>query len=272
MELNFRHLGKGPALIILHGLFGSSDNWVSIGKELSRDFEVFLIDQRNHGNSPHSVEHNYTLLKNDLLDFMNNHDLEKSIIIGHSMGGKTAMFFAADYPGRTHALIVVDIAPGSYKNLIEPANQVTMQMNILSSMMSVDLSTVNSRTDIDKQLSPVIRSAKIRQFLLKNISRDKEGNYSWKLNIKTLHNQLPEIMDGLDTAMFHNGHGVSGFPVLFIKGEKSDYISDSDYPIIGTIFPDAEISIIPDTGHWLHAEQPDVFIRIVKEFIQKHLS
>ena len=272
MDLNYRHFGKGPALIILHGLYGSSDNWLGIGRKLARDFEVFLIDQRNHGKSPHSVEHNYILLKHDLLDFMNKHNIEKSILIGHSMGGKTAMFFAADYPQRTQALIVVDISPRSYKNLNEPADQVTMHMNIMSSMMSVDFSVVNSRTDIDRQLSPLIRSAKIRRFLMKNVSLDKAGNYFWKLNIKTIYNQLPEIMDGLDISNFPNGRGIIGIPVLFIKGEKSDYISDLDYPVIRIIFPKAEVLNIPEAGHWLHAEQPDLFLTSVKEFIWKHLS
>ncbi len=269
MDLHYRRLGNGSPLIILHGLYGSSDNWITVGRSLSHSFEVFLVDQRNHGDSPHSREHNYMLLKNDLLDFMDNHNIKKAILLGHSMGGKTAMFFAADYPERLSSLIIVDIAPVSYRSLREPMSQITVHMNIISSMMAVDFTRVKSRSDVESQLSGGIPSEKIRRFLLKNVARKNEGVYDWKLNIRTLFNNLPEVMDGPDLRRFSRGNGIKGFPVLFIKGEKSDYISESDHSAINTIFPEAEIVTIPGAGHWLHAEQPEVFIQIVSSFLDR---
>jgi len=269
MDLHYRHIGKGPPLIVLHGLYGSSDNWITVGRILSEKFEVFLPDQRNHGNSPHSKEHNYMLLKNDLLGFMDRQNINKAIIIGHSMGGKVAMFFAADYPERIQSLIVVDISPGSYKSLQEPMNQITLHMNIISTMMAVNFSEVKSRTDVDSQLATGIPSRRIRQFLLKNVTRDNKGKYSWKLNIGALYNNLPEIMDGLNIQRITKGDKLKDFPVLFIKGEKSDYITESDYPAIYTLFPEAEIVSIPGAGHWLHAEQPELFIKTVTGFLKE---
>ncbi len=266
MDLFFRHFGKGIPLIILHGLYGSSDNWISAGRLLSEDFEVYLPDQRNHGNSPHSKEHNYTLLKNDLLKFMNQHNIEKAVLIGHSMGGKTAMYFADENPDRIRALIVVDIAPGPYKYYVKTEANASDHLSILNAMSGVDFSKVKSRSDVDKQLSPMIRSIRIRQFLLKNIVRTGE-KYSWRLNIKTLYDQLYEIMDGLDVEKYISGKRKINFPTLFIKGEKSNYISNNDFNVIYTIFPGAEIITIPDAGHWLHAEKPELFLKTVQEFL-----
>ena len=267
MELFYRRFGGGPPLIILHGLYGSSDNWVSIGKALASNFEVFIIDQRNHGDSPHSKEHNYTLLKNDLYDFMNQHGIEKAVLMGHSMGGKTVMFFSADYPERVQSLLVIDISPRSYKSLLNSVPQAIDHMDIINAMLEVDFSVVEKRSDVDKQLSQGILYSKIRHFLLKNVGRDKEGNYFWKLNIETLRDQLPEIMDGMDVKRFSNGNGITGFPVLFIKGENSGYISTEDITLIQTIFPAADIASIPGAGHWLHAEKPELLLKTIKYFV-----
>lgn len=265
MELFFRKFGEGPALIILHGLYGSSDNWMSVGKALSENFEVYLIDQRNHGRSPHSAQHNYHLLKEDLLEFMDKHSIEKAIIIGHSMGGKTAMFFAVDYPERVNSLIVVDISPTSYKNT--DSTQLLTHSTIIKSMYSVDFNTVKTRKDIDKILAKSIPVKRVRQFLLKNVRRNKNNQFDWSLNIEAISNELENIMDGLNANSFENGKEITGFPVLFIKGEKSDYIQPSDEKEITKIFPFAEIEIIPDAGHWLHAEQPELFIKTIQNFI-----
>ena len=267
MELFFRSFGKGPALIILHGLYGSSDNWITIGKSLSKQFEVFIIDQRNHGSSPHTAGHNYMLLKNDLYEFMYNHGIKKAILLGHSMGGKTCMFFASDYPEMVSSLIAIDISPRSYKDLVRPIPHAIDHMNIMQSMMEVDLSMANNRIDIDRQLALIIKSTRIRQFLLKNIKRDKEGKFSWKINLKTLHDQMPLIMDGMDVSRFIKGKGITGFPVLFIKGENSNYITEEDIKLIHKIFPAAEIVSIPSAGHWLHAEQPELLLKTIRYFL-----
>ncbi len=267
MKLNFRKYGEGPPLIILHGLYGSSDNWISIARELAENFEVFVPDLRNHGNSPHINEHNYRLLKNDIHDFMEQHALKSATLLGHSMGGKAAMFFAAEFPDRLDNLVVVDISPRSYKSANAPAPHTVDHLNIIEAMLNVDFSEVDNRMDVDMILAETIKSQRIRQFLLKNVKRKDKNSFCWKLNLEVLHRSMPDILEGLDPQKINNGSGLTGFPVLFIKGENSDYISDPDFPVIQQIFPAAEIVTIPNAGHWLHAEQTDLFLKNVKYFL-----
>lgn len=267
MELSYRSLGQGAPLIILHGLYGSSDNWISIARAFTDRFEVFLVDQRNHGNSPHSREHTYTLLRNDLYEFMENHKLEKAVILGHSMGGKTAVFFAAAWPEKVQSLIIVDISPGSYKSLTQHAPQSVLHMNILTSMLGIDFSQINSREDVNRKLSETLPSERIRRFLLKNIVQKSDGSFGWKINVRALHDELPRILDGLDPEPYRNGNGITGFPVLFIRAEKSGYIRNEDYGLIRTIFPMADIVTIPGADHWVHVEQPDLLIKTVSYFV-----
>ncbi len=267
MDLFFRKFGEGPPLIIVHGLYGESDNWVSIARALSEKYEVFIIDQRNHGRSPHTREHNYLLLKNDLLEFMEKQNIGKAILMGHSMGGKTIMFFAADYPQRVQSMIVVDISPRSYKSLDQPSPHSLDHLNVIDAMMNVDFSKAHSRMDIDMMLAGKIPSQRVRQFLLKNVVRKDRNHFEWKLNLDTLYREMPGILDGLDPGKYRNGNGITGFPALFIKGADSDYISDSDFTIIHTIFPTAEIVTIPNSGHWVHAEQQELFLKNVMYFL-----
>ena len=268
MELFYRKFGEGSPVIIVHGLYGSSDNWVTIGKELASEHEVFILDQRNHGRSPHSLEHTYLLMKNDLLEFMDKMNLDKAHLIGHSMGGKTIMFFAADYPERVASLIVVDISPRSYRSLDQPSAQTVDHLNIITALMNINLKGVSSRKDIDNQLRETIRSKRIRQFLLKNVERKDQENFRWQINLPALRNSMPAILDGLDIERFLNGNGITGFPVLFIRGEESHYINEQDYPLIKTIFPKASIVSIPNAGHWVHAEQQELFLKNVKYFLK----
>lgn len=261
MELFFRKYGQGPPLIIIHGLYGSSDNWVSIGRKLAENFEVFIIDQRNHGKSPHTPDHNYQVLKTDLLEFMDAQSIEKAIIIGHSMGGKTAMFFAADYPERLSHLIIADISPKSYE--YTNSNQLLAHTTIIRAMFNLDFYGINSRQEVDDILAKSIPEDRIRQFLLKNIMRSKDNEYSWRINIRTIKNELKNILEGLD----ENQTEITGFPVLFIKGGNSDYIQKDDKTTIKKIFPFADIETIPNAGHWLHAEQPDLFLKKISDFI-----
>lgn len=267
MDLNYRKYGEGPALIILHGLYGASDNWISIAKELAGKFEVYIPDQRNHGASPHTQQHNYELLKDDLLEFMEKYSIEKATLLGHSMGGKVAMFFARDYPEKVDNLIVVDISPRSYKNPDQPVPHTVDHKNIIEALQKVDFTKAENRMDIDMMLAESIKSQRIRQFLLKNVKRKDQESFCWKLNLETLKKALPEIMDGLDAEKTNNGMGISGFPVLFIKGENSDYISEPDFPLIKKAFPAAEIVTIPNAGHWLHAEQQELFLKNVNYFL-----
>jgi esterase len=263
MKMFFRKLGEGSPLIIVHGLYGSSDNWLTIGKALARNFQVFLVDLRNHGNSPHTDRHTYTLMKLDLLEFLDRYDIEKAILVGHSMGGKTVMHFASDYPERVGSLIVIDIAPKSYHSLTDFSSQVTDHMNILNGMQSMDFSIVKTRADADAQLAGYVRSSRIRNFLLKNIRRNRDHTYSWKINVPVLIRELPSILGGMKIPET----GITGFPVLFVRGENSPYILDTDFPEINKFFPLAEFVTIPGAGHWLHAEKPELLVKTLRYFL-----
>ena len=269
MELYFRELGEeGEPLIILHGLYGSSDNWVNIGKQLADKHHVFLVDQRNHGRSPHSDKHNYPLMRDDLLEFMKKQKIKKAHILGHSMGGKTALFFSVTYPHYIQKLIVVDIAPTPYQMLTDSNPHVLAHLNIMNSLYNLDTQSLKTLKDADKALSEAIPNEQIRQFLLKNLKRDKMGTFSWLLNVKTLRNELPSILDGLDPEQYQNTSEVHSFPVLFIRGSKSEYIQKKDQQNILKIFPQADIKTINGAGHWVHAEKRKIFLETVRNYLE----
>jgi len=272
MEMSYRKLSRSSTstgtvspVVILHGLYGSSDNWLSIGKELSVDHEVYLVDLRNHGNSPHDDRHTYALMKLDLLEFLDRYHIQKSVIIGHSMGGKVAMAFSAEFPERVKSLVVVDIGPKSYHSLLDYSSQAIEHMNILNGMQSVVFTKVQTREDIDAQLALYVKSARIRSFLLKNIRRNHDNTFSWKINLPVLIKELPAILEGLDQKL----EGIKGFPVLFIRGECSPYIQDEDIPGIKKLFPSSEFITIANAGHWLHAEQPELLLMALREFLRR---
>jgi esterase len=186
MKLFFQKTGEGEPLIILHGLYGFSDNWVTIGRKLSEYFSVYLVDQRNHGRSPHHPEHNYTVMADDLYELMVSEKLDRAYIVGHSMGGKTAMLFAAMHPCMVARLVVVDIGPGGYANIDTPSPLVLEHMNIMSTLLSTDLKKYSSRTEIERELATTIKAANVRQFMMKNIHRNTDNSFSWKFNIEAL--------------------------------------------------------------------------------------
>ncbi len=266
MELFSRQLGEGPPLVILHGLYGSSDNWLSIGKSLSKQFTVHLVDQRNHGQSPHDPVHTYQAMRDDLRDFLDQHDLWKVNLIGHSMGGKAAMFFAAAFPHRLSSLVIVDISPRSYKSLVSPSSQALAHLNIVQSLLSLKLEEISSRTEAENLLSETIPSHRVRQFLLKNLDRNSEGRFTWRLNLKAIAASLPSILDGFSEESLKKGLRVTGFPVLFIRGEQSDYIGEEDIQMAHNLFPEARFESIPQAGHWVHAEQPELFMAALNRF------
>ena len=177
------------------------------------------------------------------------------------------MFFATQYPEKIENLIVVDISPRSYLDKDQPVPHTVDHKDIIEAMQKVDFSKAENRMDIDMMLAQNIKSQRIRQFLLKNVKRKDQESFCWKINLETLKNSLSEIMDGINPEDLNHGMGVSGFPVLFIKGENSDYISEPDFPVIKKIFPVAEIVTISNAGHWLHAEQPELFLKNVNYFL-----
>lgn len=266
MELYYRKEGRGEPLIILHGLYGSSDNWLSVTKRLSQKFTVYVPDLRNHGRSPHSKTNSYEDLKNDLIEFMDRHKISQATLVGHSMGGKAAMFFAADYPERISKLIIVDIAPKDYL-LLNENSQFFLHRNILLAMLEIDFSQVRSRKEVDYCLSEKIEDIRIRQFLLKNIIKDKGSKLlQWRINVETLYDYLDEIVAGVNRQWLADRIPVTAYPVIFIKGDNSPYVQPEDEVLIKEIYPEAKIIHIPDAGHWLHAEQPDLFVKAVLSF------
>jgi pimeloyl-ACP methyl ester carboxylesterase len=250
MRLFYRKIGEGPPLIILHGLFGSSDNWLTIAKKIGTSFTVYLPDLRNHGLSPHDEIHDYDSMSDDLYDLVAELDLKKFFLAGHSMGGKTAMKFAMKWPEMIQGLMIADISPfGNRKNNAQIYNE---HYEILQSISDTDISKAVSRTDVDKLLAERISSGKVRNLILKNLQRDENKMFVWKLNAMALLNNLDKILEGLPFTQ-----QITGFPVIFLKGENSEYISKEDYNSITRLFPAAEIRVIKNAGHWLHADNPE---------------
>ncbi len=267
MKLAYKKLGSGFPLIILHGLYGSSDNWLSIGKELSQHFEVFLLDMRNHGNSGHDKEHSYLAMQMDLDEFFATHNIKKALIIGHSMGGKTAMLFSLLHPEKVEKLVVVDIAPVSYNNLLKPQKNVLEHLNIMQAFLSVDISKTQNRAEIEKEFEIFVPDKNTRHFLLKSLKRDALGKFYWTLNIEALNLSLPEMMKATDFDKIKIEKETINFPVLFVRGERSEYIKEEYMGRIKELFPKADVVTIFDAGHWVHAEQPKLFLKTLFYFL-----
>lgn len=251
MKLFFRKSGHGKPLIILHGLFGSSDNWYTLAKTFAQRYTVYVVDQRNHGQSPHRGEMNYGVLAEDLHDFVIQEKLEKPDIIGHSMGGKAAMNYVVKYPRGVNKLIVVDIVPKQY-----PVHHDA----ILDGLHDIPLQTIASRGEADKRLAAFVPELEVRQFLLKNLARSTEGRFEWKINLPAIDQNIEALGQGMIYSGKHDG------PCLFIRGKKSNYYAAGDEAIIKNIFPNAEF-LTMDTGHWVQAEKPDEFGREVLTYL-----
>lgn len=253
MELHYKTLGEGVPLLILHGLFGSSDNWTTIGKKLAENYKVYLIDQRNHGQSPWSNDWNYDFMGDDLHAFVEQHHLSDFILMGHSMGGKTAMNYATRYTSaKIKKLVVVDIAPKPY-----PIHH----DKIVAGLNALDLSQVKSRKVADEQLATYIDEVGVRQFLLKNLYRNEQKTFSWRINLPVIGGNLANISGGLASGLqFDN-------PTLFIRGLKSNYIKEEDQAIIKTHFPAAQLKTVENAGHWVHAERPAEFLDMLTEWL-----
>lgn len=248
-------LGEGRPLLILHGFLGMSDNWKSLGMKYANEgLQVHLIDQRNHGKSFHSEAFDYDTLANDLKVYIEEHQLENIIILGHSMGGKTAMQFACSYPSLVHKLIVGDIAPKYYP----PHHQ-----NIINGLSQLDLGQIHSRGDADKALGRHISEIGIRQFLLKNLYWVEKGKLGFRFNLDVLSRKMDEIGENIGASDTYAGS------TLFLRGDKSEYITLSDIDLIRTHFPLATLETIDNAGHWLHAENPAQFFDKTLTFIDQ---
>ena len=255
MNLNFKVLGEGSPIIILHGLLGSSDNWQTVAKSFAERHTVFLIDQRNHGRSAWSEEWDYDVMSNDLLEFIEQNKINEPILIGHSMGGKTVMNFAIKYkPELFSKLILVDIAPKKYE---------IDYTGYLNGMLGLDLTKLNSRASAEEYLKPFTPNVGVLQFLLKNLYRDENGSFDWRPNLKVLLRDLKKIGVPLPE------NAISEKQALFIRGEKSDYVLDADWLDILKHFPNAKLETIQGASHWVQADQPAAFIEAVNAFIGK---
>ncbi len=254
MQLFHRSTGQGTPLVILHGLFGSSDNWLSIAKLLEDSYHVYLLDQRNHGQSPHSDLFDYEAMAADLLAFFETHKLAAPLVMGHSMGGKTVMEFALRYPDRLEKLVVVDIAPRPYP----PHHQ-----QILAGLNAIPVAQLKTRSEADAILGEYVSELGIRQFLLKNLYREpKSGEFRWRINLPVLTEQIENV-----GAEIHSLHAF-GKPTLFLHGGNSEYIRPQDVPEIKALFPRATLTALPGTGHWLHAEKPEEFVAVLRRFLE----
>jgi len=222
-----------------------------------------MIDQRNHGRSPFSDVHTFNSMRDDLAEFFESHNIEKATLLGHSMGGKVAMWFAADFPEKVEKLVIADIAPKDYL-LLNDDSQYYLHRNILMAMQELDFSQIHNRNDVDDRLAEKIDDARIRQFLLKSVEKNKMTKlYQWRVNVNVLYDNLEEIVSGVNRRWLEDRIPITSYPVIFIRGMKSKYILPEDEPMIKEIYPDSRIIDIPDAGHWLHAEQPEKFMQAV---------
>ena len=264
MKLFHRKYGDGPPLIILHGLFGSSDNWSTIAKHLSDTFMVILPDQRNHGKSPHSDIHDYDSMRDDLHELIESLGINKFFLAGHSMGGKTAIAYALKWPEMLNGLLVADISP--FKGGSGNRAEYTKHSNILKSMLSLDLSQISSREEAEKALTSSGLAPNLTGFILKNLHRTSEKHFDWKINAPALLKNLDRIMEPIDRQNAYN-YQVTGFPVIFLKGDGSDYLPDEDFADIRKIFPAAEFVEIENAGHWIHADNPGEVIANMRKML-----
>ncbi len=262
MELYHKELGQGEPIIILHGLYGSSDNWVKIAKGLETTNKIYLLDLRNHGKSPHSDEFCIRCMADDLREFATKNNLNNFILMGHSLGGKVSMEFATNNSEMLKKLIIVDIAPRNYIN--EEFAQRNNHTQIVNLLKDVDLQKFKNRSEALEELSKIDNSDRLKFFMMKNIKRDKNGKMSWKINIKAIADNLTTVLNEFDADL-----SKITCDTLFIKGEKSDYLTEKDFFSIKKRIKNVDFKIIKDTTHWLHGEKPEEFLEIIKNFIAK---
>ena len=254
MKLNYKTFGEGRPIVFLHGLFGMLDNWNTFGKAVAdAGYMVYLVDQRDHGRSPHTQAFNYTLLAEDLHQFLEEQWLHRSIIVGHSMGGKAAMKFTDMYEDMVEKLVIIDIAPRKYDGGHE---------YIFDALRKINPNAFEDRNEIQDQLAASIKEPAVLHFLMKNISRKKEGGYEYKMNLELLYQNYRDLMNEL-----HFDHVIET-PSLFVAGEASDYIRQEDITNIKKLFANADFATIAGAGHWVHADQGEALLKVLLDFIE----
>lgn len=251
--LRCKRYGKGPPVVILHGLFGSADGWHPVARALGERFAVHAIDQRNHGKSVYSAQMDYETMAEDTRDFMARMGIGRAALIGHSMGGKTAMRVASRFPEMVATLVVVDIAPRSYPPIHADA---------IEALARLDLARIAALREADAALATDIPDPVLRRFLLKSLDRTSEGAFHWRVNLAAIRRAYPCLCAPLTLTPWPG-------PCLFVRGAASDYIADRDWAAIRSIFPHARLATIAGAGHWAHADDPAGFIRTVSGFLHE---
>lgn len=251
-KLNFKTFGSGDPVVIMHGLFGMLDNWQTIAKKLAEDYMVYIVDLRDHGKSEHTDAFNYQLLAQDVAEFLESEWIHSAYIIGHSMGGKTALQLTADHPDLVEKLVVVDIGmkqyPGGHETIIKALN-------------AVPIDKVQSRQEVEDVLSQYVDEPGVRLFLMKNLSREKTGGYRWKMNLPLLTQHYQDILAAIEI------EDIVDTPTMFVRGGKSRYISDEDIQTMSPLFDDVRWETVTDAGHWVHAEQANELLALLRSFL-----
>lgn len=251
MILHTEITGQGQAIVLIHGLFGSYENLGVIARALAGQWQVINLDMRNHGRSDWHDSMSYALMAEDVKETLDHLGLEQVILLGHSMGGKIAMEFALRYPERVSKLILADISPVQNR---------PRHLEILSALDGIDLDSLQSRQHADQQLALAITETGVRQFLLKSLYKDGD-QFRWRFNIKALIANYSQLLEAPPSKGPYTG------PTLFIKGAESDYLLPEYQSLIQQLFPHSKAKVIMGTGHWLHAEKPVAFAKIVTDFL-----
>ncbi|MFN0214655.1 MAG: alpha/beta fold hydrolase [Saprospiraceae bacterium] len=251
-QLFSREFGSGPPVVILHGLFGFSDNWQTIAKGLADTHLVVTPDLRNHGRSPHLPSHSYPEMAEDLRIFMEEKWMFHAALVGHSMGGKAAMQLALSHPDMVEKLVVVDMEPGQADD---------NHSDIIQTLLGLDLSKITNRSEVETYLSKKISDFGTRQFLLKNITRESNGSYTWKMNLPVLWKHFEDILAPVTGEPFEK-------PALFVRGSRSNYIKDHEWENTKRLFPNAQLVTIEGAGHWVHADKPKELLDVLRAFLK----
>ena len=245
-----------PPVLIIPGLFGSTINWRSFARELSKTYPVIVIDQRNHGRSPHTDTQSYFDMSDDVLELLDTLALDKVALCGHSMGGKTAMVFSLLHPERVSKLVILDIIPRTYTHSHAP---------FLDALLQIDLSQLGSRSDADKALRSAIPDTGTRLFLLQSLTGNAK-NYQWRLNLSVLQREMQKIV-GFPSDELEGCSNSVETTVIF--GDNSTYVKGQDLTLLTKFFPQADLTSISNAGHWLHVEQPKLVLDALQTFLQK---
>jgi esterase len=247
-----QYSAKGAPLVILHGLYGNGGNWAAHARQLAEQFAVYTLDARNHGQSPRSLTMSLPEMAADVADTMQALELESANLLGHSLGGKTAMLLALQHPELVTSLIVVDIAPVAYQKQDD---------EVLAALCALDIANIESRAQADEKLAESITSKGVRDFLLTNLQRDEAGKFSWRINLPVIAEYFNSLTSWPETGKVYEGR------TLFIKGSESAYILPSYQDQTLTQFPNAALKIVEGAGHWVHSEKPEAVQKLVRNFI-----